>query len=159
MDLSTLITQEGMDRLQRRIQELLRERPAVIKAVATAREYGDLSENAEYKSARERQRQIDTELDYLRRRAAHLKVIDINSIPKDRVRFGAICRIRDTANGDEIIYQIIGAEEINFFEKEGIQPVSVLSPIGNSLLGKQVGDKVVVDAPMGERILEILEIS
>ena len=86
----------------------------MIKAVATAREYGDLSENAEYKSVSERQRQIDTEIDYLRRRAAHLKVIDMNTIPKDRVRFGAICRIRDKANGEIIIYQIIGADELNF---------------------------------------------
>ena len=70
MDLSIFITVQGMERLQKRINELMAERPEVIKAVAVAREFGDLSENAEYKAAKERQRAIDSEIDYLRRRAA-----------------------------------------------------------------------------------------
>ena len=83
MDLSIYITTTGMERLQRRINSLMTERPEVIKAVAIAREFGDLSENAEYKAAKERQRQIDGEIDYLRKRSAQLKVIDTSVFPKD----------------------------------------------------------------------------
>jgi len=92
MDLSILITPAGMEAIQRRIQKLMGERPEVVKAVMVAREFGDLSENAEYKAAREKQRQIDGEIDYLRRRCSHLKVIDIDSIPKDKARFGCVCQ-------------------------------------------------------------------
>jgi transcription elongation factor GreA len=159
MDLSILITPEGMDKLQRRIQQLMGERPEVIKAIAVAREYGDLSENAEYKAAREKQRQIDTEIDHLRRRAAHLKVVDICAIPKDKVRFGAVCRTRDEDNGEEIVFQVVGVDELNFYDRDGIQPVSVLSPIGKALLGKESGEVALVKAPMGDRVLLITEIS
>lgn len=159
MDLSILITPAGMDAIQRRIQSLMSERPEVIKAVMIAREFGDLSENAEYKAAKEKQRQIDGEIDHLRRRAAHLKVIDIEAIPKDKVRFGCICHTRDTANGEETSFQIVGVDELSFFEQQGIQPVSVLSPIGKALLGKEAGQLAEVKAPMGTRVLEILKIS
>jgi len=159
MDLSILITPAGMEAIQRRIQKLMGERPEVVKAVMVAREFGDLSENAEYKAAREKQRQIDGEIDQLRRRCSHLKVIDIDSIPKDKARFGCVCQTRDTANGEEITFQIVGVDELNFHNREGIQPVSVLSPIGNALLGKKAGELAVVKAPMGERTLEILNIT
>ncbi len=159
MDLSLFITQSGMDKLQRRINHLMSvERPETIRAIATAREFGDLSENAEYKAAREKQRQIDAELDRLRRRAAHLKVVDTASFPKDMVRFGSVCLTRDIEHNEEILYQVVGVDELNFFDEEGIQAVSVLSPIGKALLGKKVEDIAVVKAPMGDRHLQILEI-
>ncbi len=159
MDLSLLITPSGMDAIQRRIQTLMRERPEVLRAIIIAREFGDLSENAEYKAARERQRQIDGEVDHLRTRAARLKVIDIAAIPKDKVRFGCICHTRDTDSGEEIVFQIVGVDELIFYAREDIQPVSVLSPIGKALLGKQAGETAFVHAPMGERMLDILKIS
>ena len=159
MDLSILITPAGMDAIQRRIQELMGERPEVVKAVMIAREFGDLSENAEYKAAKEKQRQIDGEIDRLRRRAAHLKVIDIDAIPKDKARFGCVCHTHDTISGEDVVFQIVGVDELNFFDREGIQPVSVLSPIGQALLGKQAGQIAVVKAPMGDRTLEILTIT
>ncbi|MGC9362192.1 MAG: GreA/GreB family elongation factor [Candidatus Syntrophosphaera sp.] len=159
MDLSIFVSHEGMDKIQRRIQHLMAvERPEVIKALAIAREFGDLSENAEYKAARERQREIDHEIDLLRRRAAHLKVIDISVIPKDKIRFGSICHTRDLSSGEEVCYQVLGVEELRFFDKEGIQAISVLSPIGKALLGKGPGEFAVVRAPMGERNLQIIEI-
>lgn len=159
MDLSILITPAGMEAIQRRIQTLMGERPEVVKAIVIAREFGDLSENAEYKAAREKQRQIDGEIDHLRRRCAHLKVIDIEAIPKDKVRFGCVCHTRDNGSGEEITFQIVGVDELNFHDREGIQPVSVLSPIGQALLGKQAGEIAVVKAPMGDRALKILKIS
>ncbi|NLW18733.1 MAG: transcription elongation factor GreA [Candidatus Cloacimonetes bacterium] len=159
MDLSILITPAGMDAIQRRIQELMNERPEVIEAVAIAREFGDLSENAEYKAARERQRQIDGEIDHLRRRASRLKVIDPTGIPKDKVRFGSVCHTRDLHSGEEIVFQVVGVDELNYFADEEIQPVSVLSPIGKALLGRQAEEVANVQAPIGNRELQILKIS
>ncbi len=159
MDHSQYITKSGMDMIQQRINHLLNnERPEVIRAVAVAREYGDLSENAEYKAARERQRSIDHELDHLRRRAAHLKVVDPAGFPCDLVRFGKLCHTRDLDTGEEQWFHIVGVDEINFPEEEGVTAVSVASPIGKGLLGRQPGDIAAVHAPMGRRHLKILEI-
>lgn len=154
-----MITPAGMASIQRRIQELMNERPEVIEAVAIAREFGDLSENAEYKAARERQRHIDGEIDYLRLRAARLKVVDPAGIPKDKVRFGSICHTRDLDNGEEIVFQVVGVDELNYFTNDKIQPVSVLSPIGKALLGRQAQEVALVQAPIGNRELRILKIS
>lgn len=159
MDLSLFITKPGMEKLQKRIQTLMNdERPDVIKAITIAREFGDLSENAEYKAAKERQRAIDSEIDYLRRRSAQLKVIDTSAFPKDQLRFGSYCVAEDISNGEKICYQLVGAEELNFTSEEGVMAVSIVSPIGTALLGKRVDDIAVVRAPMGERQLKILEI-
>mgnify|MGYP003809203519 CR=1 FL=1 len=148
-----------MERLQRRINDLMRERPEVIKAVAIAREFGDLSENAEYKAAKERQRAIDNEIDYLRRRASTLKVIDPHSLPKDAVRFGSICKTIDEHTSEELSFMIVGAHELNFYEDdEQMQVVSVVSPIGKGLLGKKINEIALIKAPMGERQLKILAI-
>lgn len=147
-----------MEKLQKRINDLMTERPEVIKAIAIAREFGDLSENAEYKAARERQRAIDGEIDHLRRRSAYLKVIDTTVFPKDMVRFGSYCVAKDTLTNEELCYQVLGADELNFADEEGIQAVSVVSPIGKALLGKKCGEIAAVHAPMGIRNLEIIEI-
>ena len=158
MDNSQYITKHGMDQLQRRIHELMTERPEVVKAVAIAREFGDLSENAEYKAAKERQRSIDHEIDHLRRRAAHLKVIDCSVFPKDVVRFGLTCKTRDNDSSEEQWYHVVGVDEINFPEEEGVMAVSIASPIGKGLLGKKIGEVALIHAPMGVRQFEILEI-
>lgn len=159
MDLSVYITTGGMEKLQMRINELLKERPEVIKAVAIAREFGDLSENAEYKAARERQRAIDSEIDYLRRRSAQLKVVDPSSLPKDAVRFGMSCIAKDMDNDEEQRFTLVGAAEINFYPpEEGVQVVSIVSPIGKGILGKKEGEIAVVKAPKGERKFRILKI-
>lgn len=149
-----------MERLQKRINSLLAERPEVIQAVAIAREFGDLSENAEYKAARERQRAIDGEIDSLRRRAATLKVVDTSALPSDIVRFGTLCKTRDEESGEIICYKLVGAHELNFYENEDeLQVVSIISPIGKGLMGKRVDDIALVHAPMGDRRLKIIEIT
>lgn len=159
MDLNLFITNEGMDKIQRRIGHLMNnERPEVIKAVAVAREFGDLSENAEYKAAKEKQRAIDGEIDHLRRRAARLKVVDTSAFPKDAVRFGSVCRTLDLESGEENTFRVLGADELNFFEGEAYMAVSVVSPIGKALLGKKPGEVAVVAAPMGARQLKVQEI-
>lgn len=148
-----------MEKLQKRVSYLMNEeRPEVIKAISIAREFGDLSENAEYKAAKERQRAIDNEIDYLRRRSASLKVIDTTDFPKDMVRFGSYCVAVDITTDEKICYRVVGAEELNFTEEEDVQAVSVVSPIGKALLGKKVEEIAMVRAPMGERNLRIIEI-
>ena len=109
MDLSVFITTIGMERLQKRINDLMTERPEVIKSITIAREFGDLSENAEYKAARERQRAIDSEIDYLRRRSAQLKVVDPSGFSKDVVRFGSSCRASDCKTDEELVFKVVGA--------------------------------------------------
>lgn len=159
MDLSQFITKDGMDKLQKRISFLMNEdRPEMLKSLVHAREMGDLSENAEYKAARERQRSIDSEIDYLRRRSAALKVIDTDTFPRDLVRFGLYCNTKDIETEEEQWYHVVGVDELNYHIEEGILGVSVAAPIGAALLGKKIGDIAVVKAPMGERHLEILEI-
>lgn len=159
MDLTLFITSDGMNKLQHRINYLMNEeRPRVIKSLQIAREFGDLSENAEYKAARESQRAIDSEIDYLRRKGAQLKVIDSTAIPKDMVRFGAYCHAVDLENREELWYRVVGVEELSFSQEEEVMAVSVVSPIGQALLGKKVGQIALVKAPMGERQLEIIEI-
>lgn len=156
MDLSLFITQEGMDKIQRRIGHLMNnERPEVIKAVAIAREFGDLSENAEYKAAREKQRAIDAEIDHLRKRAARLKVVDTSAFPKDAIRFGSTCETTDLDNGEQIVFKVVGADELNFCDDASVQAVSVISPIGKALLGKKPGEVTIFRAPMGERRLRV----
>ena len=158
-DLTIYITKGGMDQIQNRIHHLMNnERPEVIKTVTIAREFGDLSENAEYKAAKERQRSIDHEIDHLRRRAAHLKVVDTDAFPRDTVRFGLICHTRDLDTAEEQWFHIVGVDEINFPEVEGMMAVSVVSPIGKGLMGKKLLETAIIKAPMGQRKLKILEI-
>ncbi|MBM4403698.1 MAG: transcription elongation factor GreA [Candidatus Cloacimonetes bacterium] len=159
MDHALFITKQGMELIQRRISHLMNnERPDVIKAVATAREFGDLSENAEYKAAREQQRAIDGEIDYLRRRSALLKVVDTDAFPRDMVRFGLCCETLEDETGEQIWYRIVGVEELNYAHEDGIQAVSVVSPIGKALMGKKEGEICTVQAPMGLRRLRILAV-
>jgi transcription elongation factor GreA len=159
VDNTQYITKKGMDNIHRRIHHLMNiERPDVIKSVSIAREFGDLSENAEYKSAKERQRAIDNEIDHLRRRAAHLKVVDSDAFPRDMVRFGMFCHTRDSDTEEEQWFHVVGVDEINFPEEDGVMAVSIASPIGKGLLGKKLGETAQINAPMGIRRLEILEI-
>lgn len=159
MDVSQFITKQGMDSIQNRIGHLMNnERPDVIRAVTVAREMGDLSENAEYKAAKERQRSIDIEIDHLRRRSAQLKVIDTSVFPRDTVRFGLYCQTKDIETGELQRFHVVGVDEINFPEPEGTMAVSIASPIGKGLLGKKLNEIALIQAPMGERKLEILEI-
>jgi len=153
------ITPQGMNKLQRRMQQLLEvERPEVVRQIATARELGDLSENAEYHAARERQRHIDNELEHLRSRLGILQVLDPTNIPKDAVRFGARVLAREHSTGVETLFRLVGVDEADDPE-DGQQSVSVASPIGRAMIGRKPGQNFVVKAPVGDRVFEILSIS
>lgn len=151
------ITKEGMQELQKKMQELIKERPSIIKQVAVAREMGDLSENAEYHAARERQRHLENEYNRLKRRAGVLKIVDSDKIAKDVVRFGARVIIEEIGSGKIFMYRFVGVDEV-FDTNEDYERKSITSPLGRGMLGKKKGDVAIVKAPAGERKFKILEI-
>ena len=155
--MANYITKEGFDRLNKKLQQLIKERPAIIDQVQTAREMGDLSENAEYHAARERQKHLENEFNKLKRTLQSLKVLDVNKIAKDAVRFGAFVKIIETSKNKEYIYQVVGQDE-TFDYEDGIERISVTSPIGMSMIGKKEGESFVVKAPIGDREFKVLEI-
>ncbi len=147
-----------MKKLRRRMSNLMEnERPAVIKQVQTAREMGDLSENAEYHAARERQRHIDAELERIRRRLSVLQAINPDTIPKDAVRFGAYIEVEDCDSQDKLRYRLVGVDEVEDTEDDLVL-ISVASPIGRAMVGKKKGESFVVKAPVGDRKMKILKI-
>ena len=155
--MASYITKEGMQRLRKRMQELIIERPKVIKQVVTAREMGDLSENAEYHAARERQRFLENEFNRLKERVEQLQVIDAVDIPKDAVRFGARVLVKELKDNSLRKVQLVGVDEI-FESEDDYERISIMSPVGKPMIGKKVGDQFIVNAPIGKKEFEILEI-
>ena len=146
MDLSQYITKTGMQRLQTRINELLAERPEVIKAVAIAREFGDLSENAEYKEGKRELRSIDRRLRFLTKRLEALKIVEYAPQQEGKVYFGAWVEL-ENEQGDIVRYRIVGTDEIDTKNNY----ITIDSPMARALIGKQVDDEVRVQTPSGEK--------
>jgi transcription elongation factor GreA len=147
----TPMTREGHARLQQELEQLKRvDRPAIIKAIAEARAHGDLSENAEYHAAKERQGFIEARIWELEAKVSGAEVLEP---PRDgtRVTFGSTVRLR-APDGKEVRYQIVGSDEAD----PAAGRISILSPIARTLIGKEVGDEVKVQAPGGARELEIV---
>lgn len=155
--MANYITKEGIQLLRKRMQKLITERPKVIKQVVTAREMGDLSENAEYHAARERQRHLENEYNKLKEKVEQLQVIDATTIPKDAVRFGAKVIVKELKDNSIRKVQLVGADEI-FDSDDEYERISILSPVGKPMIGKKLGDHYTVVAPIGKREFEILEI-
>lgn len=150
------MTRQGYDKLREELDNLQKkERPTVIKAIAVAREHGDLKENAEYHAAKERQGHIEGRILDLKDKLSRAEVIDCSAVDCERVVFGTVVTVVDLDSDDEISYQLLGPEESDV--KSG--SISVLSPLGRSMIGKCVGDEIEVKTPGGIRQLEILEIS
>ena len=148
------MTQQGFDRLQQELDHLKREeRPSIIKAIAEARAHGDLSENAEYHAAKERQGFIEGRIRELESKLGAAEVIEP---PRDgdRITFGSTVRLRG-ADGKELRYQIVGSDEID----PAAGRVSILSPLARTLIGKEVGDEVKVQAPGGAKTYEVLAVN
>jgi transcription elongation factor GreA len=150
------ITAAGAERLKAELQRLKSvERPAIIQAIKEAREKGDLSENAEYEAARERQGFIEGRILELEGKVGALQVIDPVSVDSGgRIVFGATVLLEDLGGGEHVKYQIVGDDEADI--KAGL--VSVSSPIARALIGKAEGDVVEVLAPGGKREYEVLEV-
>ncbi len=150
------ITPEGATRLRDELIHLKSvERPAVIQAIAVAREHGDLKENAEYHAARDKQSFIEGRIKDLEDKLARAEVIDPKKLAGDRVAFGAFVKLSNVDSGDEVTYRILGADEADLSKGS----ISVTSPIARQLIGKQVGDEVKMRMPGGERTYEVLDIS
>jgi len=149
------ITVEGFRRLERELERLKKERPGVILAIKEAREEGDLRENAGYEAARERQGMLEARINYIESRMARFNVIDLTTLGGDQVIFGATVEIEDVDTGDVKKYTLLGPDEA--VPSKG--SISLLSPVGLALLGKSVGDEIVVDAPRGKINYEIISVT
>ena len=149
------MTPTGHERLEAELKRLKTvERPAVIRAIAEAREHGDLSENAEYHAARERQGFIEGRVMELEDKLSRAEVIDIKSQSGSRVMFGATVKLVDEETDEETTYQIVGPDEAEI--QQGL--LSIASPLAQALLGKESGDTVEVTTPRGTRYFELLEV-
>jgi transcription elongation factor GreA len=149
------ITSEGYARLKDELDHLKQvQRPAVIEAIAEARGHGDLSENAEYDAARDRQGYIEGRIRELETKIATSEVIDISRLSGDKVTFGATVRLMDSENDAEVTYQIVGVDEADLAKGR----ISVRSPMARALIGRRPGDEVTIVAPGGKREFEILDV-
>ena len=150
------LTQRGAQLLKDELQRLKTvDRPAVINAIAEARAQGDLSENAEYDAARERQGFIEGRIAELESKLANAQVIDAKLVDADgRIVFAATVDLEDLESGDKVTYQIVGEDEADI--KSG--RISVSSPIARALIGKYAGDIAEVKAPGGVREYEVLDV-
>ena len=131
------------------------ERPAIIKAIAAAREHGDLSENAEYTSARERQSFIEGRIGELEDIVSRADVIDLSKLSGKIVKFGAIVRLSDQDTDEKAKYQLVGPYEADLAKGR----ISTTSPLGRALIGKTVGDAVEVQTPRGARMYEVVGVA
>jgi len=155
--MANYITKDGMQRLRRRVQELIEARAEIIKQVVEAREMGDLSENAEYHAAREKQRYIENEYNHLSKRMGILMVIDPDNLSKDTARFGARICMQDLDNKENIYLQLVGVDEV-FKGDDEYERTSILSPRGKAIIGKKAGDIIEVKAPKGTFKFKIISI-
>ena len=150
------MTAEGYAALDAELKQLKStERPAIIQAIAEAREHGDLSENAEYHSAREKQSFIEGRIKELEGLISRADVIDPKKIAGDTIKFGATVRLVDEDTEEERTYQIVGEPEADIEHGK----LNVKSPLARALIGKSEGDSVEVMTPSGGRSYEVLEVS
>lgn len=149
------ITQKGVEKLEAELKRLkYEERPAVILDISTAREFGDLSENAEYHAAREKQSFIEGRILELEDKLARAEVIDLSKVSGDTIKFGATVKVLDEDTEEEATYIIVGEYEADITKNL----ISTASPISKALIGKKVGDVIEVKTPKGGKGYEILEI-
>jgi transcription elongation factor GreA len=149
------MTTSGYDDMQEELRTLKSvERPAVIKAIAVAREHGDLSENAEYHAARERQSFIEGRIAEIEDKISRAEVIDVSKLSGKRVQFGATVTIADEDTDEETTYQIVGEHEADVTKGR----LSIAAPIARALIGKSAGESVEVVTPRGQKDYEIIKV-
>ncbi len=146
----------GYQKLEEELRHLRgNERPAIIRAIAEAREHGDLSENAEYHAARERQSFVEGRIQELEDKIGRAEIIDVSKLGGKAIMFGATVTLVDDDSEEEVRYQIVGEDEADI--KAGL--LSVTSPLARALIGKQVKDSVEVSTPKGSKSYEIVKVS
>ncbi len=150
------MTADGLQRLEEELRHLKHtERPAVIRAISEARDHGDLSENAEYHAARERQSFIEGRVAELEDKISRAEVIDPSKLTGKQVTFGATVTVVDEDTDEKSSYQIVGPDEADVKSKR----LSITSPLARALIGKKVGDEVEVTTPGGSKSYEIVKIA
>ena len=150
------MTLDGFERLEEELKRLKTvERPEIIKAIATAREHGDLSENAEYHAAKERQSFNEGRISEIENKIANAEIIDVSKLSGEVVKFGAKIKLTDEDTGADSSYQIVGEHEADI--NDGL--LSITAPLARALIGKTVGDSVEVVTPKGSKGYEIIKVS
>lgn len=148
------MTSEGHLSLKEELLDLKSRRPAIAQMIETAREHGDLKENAEYHAAKEKQGMMEGRISVIEDQITRADVIDITKLSGDKIRFGATVELEDVDSGETVVYQILGPIESDV--EKGI--LSVTSPVARALIGKEPGDEVVVKTPGGSRSFEVIEV-
>lgn len=149
------VTREGYEALKKELENLKRvERPQNIKAIEEARAHGDLSENAEFDAAKDRQGFIEGRIGELGFKLANADVIDPGNLPKDRAVFGTKVLLENIDTGEEVEYQLVGPDESDIAKGR----ISVSSPLGRAIVGKKPGDELTLEVPGGKRIYELVDI-
>jgi len=149
------MTPEGHEALQEELKNLKTvERPAIVKAIAAAREHGDLSENAEYHAARERQSFVEGRIGELEDTTKRAEIIDTTKLKGKTVRFGAKVKLADEETDEEATYQLVGEFEADIEKRK----ISIMSPLGKALIGREMGDSVEVTTPNGVRYFEVVSV-
>lgn len=152
--MSIPITREGFQALEKELDRLKKERPAIIQSIKEAREEGDLKENAGYDAARERQGMLEARISYIESRLPQYYVVDLATLGGSQVIFGATVKVVNADTDEEREYTLLAPDEADYSKGS----ISILSPVGQALLGKEVGDEVIVDVPRGRVVYEILRI-
>ena len=148
-------THTGYVKMEAELKKLkVEDRPTVIKAIAEAREHGDLSENAEYHAAREKQSFIEGRILELEDKISRAEVIDVSKLSGDTVKFGATVQLVDEDTDEEITYQIVGEYEADLKQRR----IAITAPIARAMIGKAAGDSIEVTAPGGVKYYEILSV-
>lgn len=148
------MTPKGAAKVRDELARLKAERPKISRDIGTARDHGDISENAEYHAAKERQGMVEAQIKDLEDKLARCEVIDPARLSGTRVRFGATVSLSNVDTDEKVTYQIVGADEANIDEGT----ISVSAPLARALIGKEAGDEVTVHLPAGKRTYEIIEV-
>ncbi len=149
------MTKAGSEAIKRELKRLKTvERPKNVQEISTARDHGDLRENAEYHAAKEKQSHIEGRIQMLEDRLARAEIIEVSKLSGERVMFGATVKLEDSESGQKVQYTIAGETEADL--KKG--RISITSPIARGLIGREVGDTVKIRTPGGEREYEVLEV-
>lgn len=151
-----VMTKQGYETLKEKLRRLkVYDRQEVIEQMRIAAAHGDLSENAEYDAAKERQMFVEGKIREIEQKLARAKVIDTSNLPTDKVVFGVTVHLNDDDRNEEVIYQIVGVDEADVEQGK----ISISSPIARALIGKRIGDSVSVKTPGGVRNYTILDIT
>lgn len=148
------ISVQGLALVKIELENLKKARPEIIQAIKEAREEGDLSENAGYHAARERQGMLEAKITYIESRMPRFTVVDLATVESDSIVYGATVILEDVESGETKEYTILGPDETDYVKGS----ISVFSPVGRALLGREEGDEITVEVPRGKLSYEIVKI-